>query len=110
MEMILGIVIGMVVWQIVIFVLQLCKIEDGWWSIPIPHLFLLLLKCIIVMIDFFKDLPLYLMLMKWGHNPFRISVTKLKNLTDEQKNQMIEKARPSTKIALKRLFKFNRMS
>lgn len=110
MEMILGIVIGLVVWQIVIFALQWLEMEDSWVSCPVPYLGLLLIKGIIYMIDFFKDLPLYWMIMKWGYNPFKTSVAELQSLTDEQKNQMIEKACPRTKIALKRLFKFNRMS
>jgi hypothetical protein len=110
MEMILGIVIGMIIWQFVMFVLQWCEMEDGWWSVPIPYLFLLMFKGIIYMIDFFKDLPLYWELMKWGYNPFSTSVGELQGLTDEQKHLLIDKACPRTKIALKRLFKFNRMS
>ena len=98
MEMILGIVIGLVIWQFVVFVLQWYDMEDGWWV------------GIIYMIDFFKDLPLYWELMKWGYNPFNTSVVDLQGLTDEQKHLLIDKACPRTKIALKRLFKFNKMN
>lgn len=110
MEMILGIVIGIVIWQFVIFVLQRCEMEDGWWSVPIPYLFLLIFEGILYIVYFFKDFPLYWMIIKWGYNPFKVSVVKLQSLTDEQKSQMIEKACPRTKIALKRIFKLNRMS
>ena len=110
MEMILGIVIGLVIWQVVIFVLQWLEMEDTSWCCPIPYLFLLMFKGIIYMIDFFKDLPLYWELMKWGYNPFSTSIGELQGLTDEQKHLLIDKACPRTKIALQRLFKFNRMS
>lgn len=110
MEMILGIVIGMIIWQFTVFVFQQCEIEDNWWAAPIPYLFLLMFKGIIHIINFFKDLRLYWLIMKWKYNPFKISVAKLQSLTDEQKNQMIEKACPRTKIALERIFNFNKMN
>lgn len=110
MEMILGIIIGLVIWQIVIFVLQWLQMEDGWWSCPVPYLGLLIFEGIIYVIEFFKDLPLYGLLIKWGYNPFKTSITELKGLTEEQKKLMVEKACPRTKNALKRLFKYNRMS
>ena len=104
MKMILGIVIGIVIWQFVLFVVQRCEIENVWWSVPIPYLFLLMFKGIISIIDFFKNLPLYLMMIKWGYNPFKTSVAELQSLTDEQKKQMIEKAHSKAKITLKKIF------
>lgn len=47
MEMILGIVIGLVIWQFVVFVLHLLWMEGSRWTCPIPYLCLLLVKFLI---------------------------------------------------------------
>lgn len=104
-NLVLGILVGMLIWQFVMFVLQWFQLDDGWWTVPVPYLFLLIFEGILYAIEWFKDLPLYWYLMKKGHNPFRTSITKLCAMSDDEKAEMIKLAKPKTAKALKRMYK-----
>ena len=102
--MILGIVIGLVIWQVVIFVLQWLQMEDTPWSCPIPYLGLLLVEFIIFLWEGVLDIKVMIYYISIGKNPFKTSIKELHSLTDEQKKKMIELSHPKHRKSLEKAF------
>ena len=94
MEMILGIVIGLVIWQVVIFVLQWLQMEDTPWSCPIPYLCLLLVEFIILCWEGCVNLRAIIYFASLGKNPFKTSIKELNELPIEQKKKLVSFTHP----------------
>ena len=92
MEMILGIVIGLVIWQVVIFVLLWLQMEDTPWSCPIPYLCLLLVEFIILLWEGVLDIKVMIYYISIGKNPFKTSIKELNELPLEQKKKLVSLA------------------
>ena len=92
MEMILGIVIGLVIWQVVIFVLQWLQMEDTPWSCPIPYLCLLIVEFLILCWEGCVNLRAMIYFASLGKNPFKTSIKELKELPIEQKKKLVSLA------------------
>lgn len=104
MEMILGIVIGLVIWQFVIFVLNWLQMEDTPWSCPIPYLCLLLVEFIILCWEGCLDIKVMIYYISIGKNPFKTSVRELASLEDKHKQKMLELSTPKHKKQLEKVF------
>ncbi len=102
MEMILGIVIGLVFWQVVIFVLQWLQMEDTPWCCPIPYLCLLLVNFVILCWEGCVNLRAMIYFASLGKNPFKTSIMELKELPIEQKKKLVSLAHPKYRDMLER--------
>ena len=89
--MLVGIVIGLVAWQIVVFILHCLDMEDSWLTTPIPYLFLKLAEMIYNFCVNLLDFQAYIYLMTLGKNPFRMKVSELLELNEEQREKIIAK-------------------
>ena len=105
MEMILGIVIGLVIWQVVIFVLQWLQMEDTPWSCPIPYLGLLLVEFIILCWEGCVNLRVWLYCASLGKNPFKTSIAEFCEMPLEQREKIVELAHPKYRNKLARMLK-----
>ena len=106
--MIKGIIIGMLVWQVVVFILHWLDMEDSPLTTPIPFCCMKMIVAIDTSIKVLADWQAYLFLIKIGYNPFRIKISDLLTLTDEQKTKLVDKTKNKTaKRNLINLFKKN---
>ena len=106
--MIKGIIIGILIWQIVVFILHWLEMEDSPLTTPIPFCCMKLIIAIDISIKALADWQAYLFLIKIGYNPFRMKVCDLLALTKEQKNILVDKTKnKKAKRNLTNLFKNN---
>ena len=104
MDMILGIIIGLVIWQFVILTLQWLQMEDTPWSCPIPYFCLLLVEFIILLWEGLLDIKVMMYYIKIGKNPFKTSVKELASLDDVHKQKMLELSTPKHRKQLEKVF------
>ena len=94
MEMILGIIIGLVIWQFVIFVLNRLHMEDTSWACPVPYLCLLIVEFIILCWEGCVNLRAMIYFASLGKNPFKISIKELNEMPIEQKKKLVSLTHP----------------
>ena len=86
--MLLGIIIGLIAWQVVVFILHCLDMEDSWLTVPIPYL---IFKGIEMVYNFclnLLDIEAYIYLISLGKNPFRMTISDLLALNEEQREKM----------------------
>ena len=106
--MLLGILIGVLIWQIVIFILHCLDMEDSWVTTPIPYFCMKLCEFIKIFFLSLLDIQAYIYLMTLGKNPFHLKICDLLTLNEEQREKMIEKTKcKRAKNNLKKLFENN---
>ena len=91
--MIKGIIIGILIWQVVVFILHWLDMEDSPLTTPIPFYCMKMIVIIDTSIKVLADWQAYLFLIKIGYNPFKIKISDLLALTDEQKTILIDKTK-----------------
>ena len=103
--MIKGIIIGILIWQVVVCILHLLNMEDSILNAPVPFCWMWLL---VKISDFFisiQNIQAYIYLLKIGINPFKLKVSALLALTEEQKEILLAKTKhKQTKRNLKNFF------
>lgn len=106
--MIKGIIIGILIWQVVVFILHWLDMEDSPLTTPIPFFCMKMIVTIDVSIQALADWKAYLFLIKIGYNPFKMKVCDLLALTEEQKKTLLAKTKnKKAKRNLINLFKNN---
>ena len=106
--MIKGIIIGALIWQVVVFVLHWLDMEDSPLTTPIPFCCMKMIVTIDTSVKALADWQAYLFLIKIGYNPFKMKISDLLALTDEQKTILIDKTKnKKAKRNLTNLFKKN---
>jgi hypothetical protein len=106
--MLLGIIIGLVAWQIVVFVLHCLDMEDSWLTTPIPFFVYKLVEMIYTFFLNLLDIQAYIYLITLGKNPFRMKICDLLSLNEEQREKLITKTKGKrAKRNIKNLFKNN---
>lgn len=106
--MLVGIIIGLIVWQIVVFILHCLDMEDSWLITPIPYLICKLGEIICIFCLNLLDIQAYIYLISLGKNPFRMKITDLLGLNEEQREKLISKTKGKrAKRNITNLFKKN---
>lgn len=100
MEMILGIIIGLVIWQIVIFILQHLQMEETLWCCPIPYLCLRLIDFITSCWICLVNIKVLFYCIRLGKNPFAMRIKELKELPLEQREKIVALAHKKYKNKL----------
>lgn len=104
MEMILGILIGLVIWQVAVFTLLLLRIEDLCWVCPIPYFCFRLVEFIVSLWEMLLDIKAIIYFIKLGKNPFKTSIKELASLDDVHKKKMLELSHPKHKQQMEKVF------
>lgn len=100
-----GIIIGILIWQVVVCILHLLDMEDSILNAPIPFCWMLLLMKIGNFFIAIQNIQAYFYLFKMGLNPFKLKISALLSLTEEQKEILLEKTKhEQTKRNLINLF------
>lgn len=106
--MLLGIIIGLVAWQIVVFILHCLDMEDSWLTVPVPYLIYKLGEMIYTFFLNLLDIQAYIYLITIGKNPFHMKITDLLGLNEEQRKKLIAKTKGKrAKRNIKKLFENN---
>ena len=110
--MFLGIVIGLVIWQFVIFVFQWLDMEDTYWCCPIPFLCMVLVEFIGLCWEGCVNFRVWLYCVSLGKNPFKTPIAEFCEMPLEQRKKIVslahKKYRNKLEIMLK--IKSNKMS
>ena len=106
--MILGIIIGILIWQVVVCILHLLDMEDSPLTTPIPFFCMWLVVKISDFCIRIQNIQAYCYLLKIGINPFKLKISTLLALTEEQKETLLKKTKhEQTRKNLTNLFKKN---
>ena len=106
--MLLGILIGVIIWQIVIFILHCFDLEDSWVTTPIPYFCMKLCEFIKIFFLSLLDIQAYIYLITIGKNPFCMKLIDLLSLNEEQRKKLISKTKGKReKRNIKKLFENN---
>ena len=88
-----GIIIGMLIWQVVVYILHLLDMEDSPLNALVPFCWMWLLMKIGDLFIGVQNIQAYIYLLKIGINPFKLKVSALLALTEEQKQILLEKTK-----------------
>jgi hypothetical protein len=106
--MIKGIIIGVLIWQLVVCILHCLEMEDSVLTAPIPFCCMWLVVQISDFCIHIQNIQAYCYLFKIGLNPFKIRISTLLALTEEQKETLLAKTKhQQTRKNLTNLFKKN---
>lgn len=105
--MLVGIIIGIVVWQMIVGIVEITDpFWDRTWVIcPLFNILLVLIENVIMFFQALGNYKAYLYLFSIGKNPFRMKVSDLQNLTLEQKEELVKRSKGKYKNAMQRLIK-----
>lgn len=100
--MLVGIIIGIVVWQIVVGIVEITDpFWDRTWVIcPLFNILLWGVKQLLDMLTWIHNCRVYIFLISLGINPWRTKLGDLQALTLEQKEKIVERARGKFKTKL----------
>lgn len=104
--MLVGIIIGIVSWQMVVGIAQWKECSEQWWVAPIPAALTGLVYCLLQAASALANIRVWLYVMRIGINPFRMKVSVVERINLEQREEMLKRANGRYKQAFKRLFKF----
>ena len=105
--MLLGIIIGICIWQLVVGIVKFIDpcFDEIWIICPLFNVLLALGERVIWFFQALGNYKAYLYLFSIGKNPFCMKVSDLQNLTVEQKEELVKRSRGKYKNAMKKLIK-----
>lgn len=105
--MLLGIIIGICIWQLVVGIIVFIdpRFDETWITCPLFNVLLGLAERVLLFFQALGNYKAYLYLFSIGKNPFRMKVSDLRNLTLEQKEELVKRSMGRYKNAMKRLIK-----
>lgn len=105
--MLLGIIIGICIWQLVVGVVAFIDpcLDETWITCPLFNVLLALVERVIMFFQALGNYKAYLYLFSIGKNPFCMKVSDLQNLTLEQKEELVKRSIGKYKSAMKKLIK-----
>ena len=104
--MLVGIIIGIVVWQIVVGIVEIAEpsCDESWITCPLFNILLLGVEQLINVLTWVRNYRVYIFLMSLGINPWKAKTSDLQALTLEQKEKIVECARGKFKTNLEFFF------
>ena len=103
--MLVGIIIGIVSWQMVVGIAQWKECSEQWWVAPIPAALIGLVYCLLQAASALANIRVWLYVIRIGINPFRMKASMVEQINLEQREEMLKRANGRYTQALKRLFK-----
>ena len=100
--MLVGIIIGIVVWQIVVGIIEWVDPfwDETWIICPLFNILIWGVEQLINILTLVRNYRVYIFLISLGINPWRAKLSDLQALTLEQKEKIVEYARGSFKQKL----------
>lgn len=105
--MLLGIIIGIVIWQLVVGVAQWTENSEQWWVAPVPCLLLAIVAGFLSFCGGLQNIKAYIYLVKHGINPFHMTVSKLIEFDEIQRKEFLEICKGQYKNSIRTLFNKN---
>ena len=105
--MLLGIIIGICIWQLVVGVVAFIDpcFDTSWITCPLFNVLLALAERVLFFFQALGNYKAYLYLFSIGKNPFCMRVSDLQNLTLEQKEELVKRSMGKYQNAMKKLIK-----
>ena len=107
--MLLGIIIGICIWQLVVGVAQFFNLDKDWITCPLFCILLVVVEFALELISAIQNWRVYVYLISLKINPFWLRMSRLRVLTEEQQNELLSRSRGKYYNSLSFFFK-KRMS
>ena len=102
--MLLGIIIGICIWQLVIGIAQFVDFDEDWVKCPLFCILLALVSFLINLIHAIQNWRAYVYLISLKINPFWMKLSALRVLTEEQQKELLSRCRGKYYNSLKIFF------
>ena len=104
--MLVGIIIGIVVWQMVVGIVEVADPfwDETWVVCPLFNILLWGIEQLINALTWVRNYKVYIFLISLRINPWRTKISDLQALTLEQKEELVERARGKFKTNLEFFF------
>lgn len=104
--MLVGIIIGIVVWQMVVGIVEIADLfwDETWVICPLFNILLWGVKQLLDALLWVRNYRVYIFLISLGINPWRTKISDLQALPLEQKEKIVECARGRFKTSLEFFF------
>lgn len=107
--MLLGIIIGICIWQLVVGVAQFFDFDEDWVMCPLFCILLVVVQFVLELISAIQNWRVYVYLISLKINPFWLRMSRLRALTEEQQKELLSRCRGKYYNSLSFFFK-KRMS
>ncbi len=106
--MLLGIIIGICIWQLVVGVAQFFNLDKDWITCPLFCILLVVVEFVLELISAIQNWRVYVYLINLKINPFWLRMSRLRVLTEEQQNELLSRSRGKYYNSLSFFFKKNK--
>ena len=103
--MLLGIIIGICIWQLVVGVAQFFNFDDDWVKCPLFCILLAVATLTLELISAIQNWRVYAYLISLKINPFHLKMGNLRTLTEEQQDELLSRCRGKYYNSLSFFFK-----
>ena len=107
--MLLGIIIGICIWQLVVGIAQFVDFDEDWVKCPLFCILLAAVTFLIELMYAIQNWRAYVYLISLKINPFWMKLSALRVLTEEQQKELLSRCRGKYYNSLSFFFK-KRMS
>ena len=102
--MLLGIIIGICIWQLVVGFAQFFNFDEDWVICPLFCILLVVVTFTLSLISAIQNWRVYVYLISLKINPFWMKMSRLKVLTEEQQKELLSRCRGKYYNSLKIFF------
>ena len=103
--MLLGIIIGICIWQLVVGIAQFAGFDENWVKCPLFCFLLTLASFLVNLMYAIQNWRAYVYLMSLKINPFWMKMSTLRILTEEQQKELLNLCRGKYYDSLKLIFR-----
>lgn len=106
--MLLGIIVGICIWQLVVGFAQFFDFDEDWVKCPVFCILLLIVQFALELVSAIQNWRVYTYLISLKINPFWLRMSGLRALTEEQQKELLSRSRGKYYNSLKLFFKINK--
>lgn len=104
LKMLLGIIIGICIWQLVVGFAQFFDFDEDWVMCPLFCILLVVVKVMLDLISIIQNWRVYMYLISLKINPFGLKMSRLRELTEKQQKELLSRCRGKYYNSLKIFF------